>query len=229
MFCFRCLALYGTSRFAIYDALKSSFGSGASNPDAGRLLLCAILAGGLGATVGCPAEVANIRMQTDTILPSGQRRNYRHVFDAWRRIIREEGILGLYRGVGANAARSSIVTGGQLASYDMFKRALASFSGLREDMTVTHLTASVLAGIVTTCVSNPIDVIKTQMMRNSQVVTIPAQIRINVRADGIWWIFRGWVPSFLRLVPHTTATFLCLEQLRLLYRKLHCDRIELFA
>ncbi|KAJ5813672.1 Mitochondrial dicarboxylate transporter [Penicillium pulvis] len=220
------LALYGTSRFAVYDSLKWSFGRGESDLDASRLLLFASLGGGFGAIVGCPAEVANIRMQTDTVLPPEQRRNYNHVFDAWRRIAQEDGIQALYRGVGANTIRSAIVTGGQLASYDLFKKALVSYSSLHEEMTVTHLTASILAGTVTTCISNPIDVIKTQMMRNLQVVTIPVLIHRNVLADGIWWIFRGWVPSFLRLVPHTTATFLFLEQLRSLYRTLYYDRIE---
>jgi hypothetical protein len=32
--------------------------------------------------------------------------------------------------------------------------------------------------------------------------------------------FRGWVPSFIRLGPHTIATFLFLEEHKKLYRKL---------
>jgi len=36
----------------------------------------------------------------------------------------------------------------------------------------------------------------------------------------VGWMFRGWVPSFIRLGPHTVATFLFLEQHKKMYRKL---------
>ena len=38
------------------------------------------------------------------------------------------------------------------------------------------------------------------------------------REEGLTWMFRGWVPSFVRLGPHTIATFLFLEQHKRLYR-----------
>jgi len=40
------------------------------------------------------------------------------------------------------------------------------------------------------------------------------------RLEGVGWMFRGWVPSFIRLGPHTIATFLFLEQHKKMYRKL---------
>ncbi|KAK1826294.1 hypothetical protein QBC39DRAFT_364653 [Podospora conica] len=40
------------------------------------------------------------------------------------------------------------------------------------------------------------------------------------RAEGLTWMFRGWLPSFLRLGPQTICTFLFLESHRDIYRKL---------
>ncbi len=48
-----------------------------------------------------------------------------------------------------------------------------------------------------------------------------AQLLVRVyRVEGVNWMFRGWVPSFIRLGPHTIATFLFLEQHKKVYRHL---------
>jgi len=57
-------------------------------------------------------------MQADTLLPEHQRRYYRGVVDAFLRISREDGFLGLYRGVGPNIARAMALNCGMLASND---------------------------------------------------------------------------------------------------------------
>lgn len=63
-----------------------------------KKLLAGMLAGGFGAVIGTPAEVALIRMTSDGRLPPEQRRGYRNVFDALLRICREEGVLAMWRG-----------------------------------------------------------------------------------------------------------------------------------
>lgn len=57
-------------------------------------------------------------MQADSMLPEQQRRHYRGVADAFMRITKEEGIPGLYRGVGPNIARAMALNCGMLASND---------------------------------------------------------------------------------------------------------------
>jgi dicarboxylate transporter 10 len=43
-------------------------------------------------------------------------------------------------------------------------------------------------------------------------------LRTIQRKEGIIWVFRGWVPSFIRLGPQTTITMLLFEQHKKLYR-----------
>lgn len=66
-------------------------------------------AGAVGAFVGTPADVAMVRMCVDNRLPVEQRRNYKSVFDAWRRIIKEEGVLTLWTGCVATIYRAMVV------------------------------------------------------------------------------------------------------------------------
>lgn len=47
---------------------------------------------------GSPADLVNVRMQNDNKLPMEQRRNYKHCFDALIRIVKSEGVTGMFKG-----------------------------------------------------------------------------------------------------------------------------------
>ena len=113
------------------------------------------------------------------------------------------------------------MTASQLASYDGFKRVLLrSNLGFHDDLR-THFTASFAAGFVATTVCSPVDVIKTRIMSAQETgkQSISRLLADIYQKEGLTWCFRGWVPSFVRLGPHTIATFLFLEQHKKLYRK----------
>lgn len=55
---------------------------------------------------------------------SADRRNYKNVFDALFRIIREEGLFMLWRGAIPTMGRAMVVNAAQLASYSQAKQAL---------------------------------------------------------------------------------------------------------
>ena len=73
-------------------------------------------------------QVALIRMTSDGNLPADQRRNYKNVFDALFRIIREEGIFTLWRGAIPTMGRAMVVNAAQLASYSQAKQAILGTS-----------------------------------------------------------------------------------------------------
>ncbi|KAF4552393.1 putative mitochondrial carrier protein 25 [Elsinoe fawcettii] len=223
--------LYGTTRFAVYDAIKARLqhphdGSATTvAPSLLALIGAASFSGFLGGIVGNPADLANVRMQNDSTLPPDQRRNYRNVFSAWISMGREPGGFpkNSMRGVWANSTRAAIMTASQLAAYDVFKGVLSSPTGwfkLSPDSSVTHLTASTLAGLVATTLCSPVDVLKTQIMkaRADEVKSVGELMRSNFAENGPRWMFRGWVPSFTRLGPQTVATMMILEQHRRVYR-----------
>lgn len=52
--------------------------------------------GAIAVTIGTPMDVALVRMQSDSMKPKNERRNYKHVIDALRRCAAEEGMGALY-------------------------------------------------------------------------------------------------------------------------------------
>ncbi|KAF2157501.1 dicarboxylate transporter [Myriangium duriaei CBS 260.36] len=228
--------IYGTTRFAIYDILKHKIheshashdgtSSSSSSAELLPLIAAASFSGFLAGIVGNPADLANVRMQNDSTLPAAERRNYRNVFSAWGSMAREPGgfMRNSMRGVWANSIRAAIMTSSQLACYDVFKDLLVSTGSphLDANSSLTHFSASTLAGLVATTLCSPVDVLKTQIMkaRKEDARPILELIRHNFAESGPRWMFRGWVPSFTRLGPQTIATFIILEQHRRLYRYL---------
>lgn len=213
---------YSTTRFGVYETLKERITGNTPNsqPSVGSLILISSIAGFSGGVIGNPADVLNVRMQHDAALPAAERRNYKHAIDGLVRMAREEGWSALWRGVWPNSVRAILMTASQLASYDSFKRLLLGTPslGLKDDLT-THFTASFMAGFVATTVCSPVDVIKTRVMSAKGKSSIVAVVLEMVKKEGVRWAFKGWVPSFIRLGPHTIATFLFLEQHKKLYRK----------
>ncbi|KAK4228328.1 mitochondrial carrier domain-containing protein [Podospora fimiseda] len=219
---------YSTTRFGIYEELKSRFVSKRIDPATNKpvppsfplLIAMASVSGIVGGIAGNAADVLNVRMQHDASLPPSKRRNYKHAGDGLVRMVREEGPASLFRGVGPNSARAAAMTASQLASYDVFKRVLIRLTPMEDNMW-THFSASFLAGVVAATVTSPIDVIKTRVMsaHGKSEKKLGKLLKDIYKAEGLTWMFKGWVPSFLRLGPQTICTFLFLETHRKMYRK----------
>ncbi|KAK4506843.1 hypothetical protein PRZ48_000576 [Zasmidium cellare] len=210
---------YSTTRFGVYEELKEVFSDGVKQPSFPALVAMASTSGFLGGIAGNPADILNVRMQNDAALPPAERRNYKHAGEGLIRMIREEGFGSLFRGVWPNSTRAVLMTASQLASYDIFKKQLLEHTSMGDNL-YTHFSASLMAGFVATTVCSPVDVIKTRIMSaktSEGIVSLITRITAN---EGFIWMFKGWVPSFIRLGPHTIATFLFLEQHKKIYRKL---------
>ncbi|KAJ9653500.1 Mitochondrial dicarboxylate transporter [Neophaeococcomyces mojaviensis] len=215
---------YSTVRFGVYEDLKVRFAPEATpdNPKAKpstlNLILQSSLAGFLGGIAGNPADVLNVRMQADFSKPPEKRLNYKHAVDGLIRMIREEGFGSLFRGVGANSARALLMTASQLASYDSFKQFYMHTLGMADNIT-THFTSSLSAGFVATTICSPVDVIKSRIMSGTAKQSVTDIISKATAREGYLWVFRGWVPSFIRLGPHTIFTMIFFEQHKKMYRQ----------
>ncbi|CAH1238580.1 mitochondrial dicarboxylate carrier-like [Branchiostoma lanceolatum] len=207
---------YSMTRFAIYETAKQKLSehSGGANLPFYQKVMLASLGGFCGGVVGTPADMVNVRMQNDMKLPPELRRNYRHVFHGWRCVVAEEGVKGLFSGVTMASSRAILVTVGQIAFYDQFKQMLLSTSFMKDNI-VTHFTASFLAGGVATAMTQPVDVMKTRLMNAApgQYSSILA-CAVDIGKVGPFGFFKGFVPAFVRLGPHTILTFIFFEQLR---------------
>lgn len=209
-------ATYSTTRFGIYEYMKEKYVDVTNKlPSTAVLLPMSMVSGALGGLVGNPSDVVNIRMQNDATLPVEKRRNYRNAFDGIYRIAKAEGPSALFRGLVPNLVRGVLMTASQVVTYDIAKNVLVDNLNMDPSLKSTHFSASLIAGLVATTVCSPADVVKTRIMNAHAHGEGAVHILVNaVKNEGVGFMFRGWLPSFIRLGPHTIVTFLVLEQLR---------------
>lgn len=111
---------------------------------------------------GTPADLVLIRMQSDSTLPIEQRRNYKNVFDAFGRIVKDEGVLSCWKGASPTVVRAMSLNLGMLVSYDVSKEELVHILGKDKPNTIWFL-SSVISGTIAAAMSLPFDNVKTKL------------------------------------------------------------------
>ncbi|XP_076336544.1 mitochondrial dicarboxylate carrier-like [Tachypleus tridentatus] len=205
---------YSTTRFGIYEVVKQNMTKPGEPLPFYKKVMFAAAAGSAGGFVGTPADMVNVRMQNDIKIPKDQRRNYKHAVDGLWRVYRTEGINRLFAGASTATCRAALMTVGQLSMYDQIKQTLLHTSYFVDNL-VTHFTSSLLAGAIATTMTQPLDVLKTRTMnaRPGEYKSIFHLIMVTAKLGPLGF-FKGYVPAFVRLGPHTILTFVLFEQLR---------------
>merc|ERR1711970_1542516 len=218
-------ATYTTTRLGIYTWLFETFSTDGTPPGFFMKAALGMTAGGVGAFVGTPAEVALIRMTSDGSLPVDKRRNYTSVFNALARIYKEEGVTTLWRGATPTIARAMVVNAAQLATYSQAKQIILG-TGYIQDGIFCHFVASMISGLATTIASMPVDIAKTRLQSMKYVDGVPEYkgagdvLSKVIKKEGFFSLWKGFTPYYFRLGPHTVLTFIFLEQANMAY-KLH--------
>lgn len=143
----------------------------------------------------------------------GNDYKYSHAFDGLVRVTREEGATTLWNGTTPACIRAALLTSSQLATYDHSKTLLKRYTGLEEGLTA-HFAAAMTAGVVTTTVSTPADLVKSLVMNSSARVSPVEIARRVMQTEGARGFLRGWSANYARLGPHTLLTVLVYENLR---------------
>lgn len=216
-------ASYTTVRMGVYTSLTERFSVDGKTTIAIQLA-SGLTAGATGAFVGTPAEVSLVRMTADGRLPLEKRRNYKNVFNALARIVKEEGPRALFTGCTPTIGRSMVVNMCQLASYSQAKQRLMATGYFTEGI-LMHFTASMISGLITTAASMPVDIAKTRL-QNMKVIDGKPQYKGTldvlakvIKNEGFFSLWRGFTPYYARLGPHTVLTFIILEQLNTMYKE----------
>lgn len=206
-------AVYSTARLGLFDTFHSYFQRRAQ--EQGRNVIfaergvAALMAGGLAAMVGNPADLALIRMQADNFLPEAQRVRYRGVFDTLRHIVKNEGVLALWSGAKPTVARAMAMNLGQLAffaeSKAQIERHIPGASPAAQ-----RLGAAAIAAFFGSALSLPFDFVKTQLQDQVKGPTGRLRydgmidcIRTVVREEGWFRFYRGFGTFCLRVAPQT--------------------------
>mmetsp|Transcript_12350 Transcript_12350/g.40606 ORF Transcript_12350/g.40606 Transcript_12350/m.40606 type:complete len:291 (-) Transcript_12350:90-962(-) len=174
-----------------------------------------LAAGGLGAIFGSPADLSLIRMQADGTLPVAERRNYKGAGDALMSIVKEDGVMGLFRGAGPTAVRAMALNMGMLASNEQAKEILKS-SGV--EGVPNTLGASAIAGFFASAFSLPFDYVKTQLQKQKPGPDgkLPFSGAMDcamktVAEGGPLKLWTGFPTYYVRIAPHAMFTLMILD------------------
>ncbi|XP_053791652.1 mitochondrial uncoupling protein 3 isoform X2 [Vidua chalybeata] len=206
---------FASIRIGLYDSVKQLYTpKGAENTGMATRLLAGCTTGAVAVACAQPTDVVKVRFQASGALSDSARR-YSGTVDAYRTIAREEGVRGLWRGTLPNIARNAIINCGELVTYDLLKDALLR-AQLMTDNIPCHFVAAFGAGFCATVVASPVDVVKTRYMNAS-----PGQYRNALSCllallmqEGPAGLYKGFVPSFLRLGSWNVVMFVSYEQLQ---------------
>merc|ERR1719492_489876 len=156
-------------RMTVYEEVRTSLQkeNKETNEDGFPLwkkVIAGMTAGGMGQFVASPTDLIKTQIQME-----GKRRlqgkppRVNGVYDAFKKIIAQNGIRGLWRGCWPNVQRAALVNLGDLSTYDSVKANILRNTNLK-DNSLTHMLSSGCAGLVGAIMGTPADVVKARMM-----------------------------------------------------------------
>uniref|UniRef100_A0A1B6C001 Mitochondrial brown fat uncoupling protein 1 n=1 Tax=Clastoptera arizonana TaxID=38151 RepID=A0A1B6C001_9HEMI len=215
---------FASVRLGCYDSVKQFYTETlyGKDKDVGLNLFVRIAAGSTTGAVAVlfaqPTDVVKVRFQAQ--LKGGTTNRYTSTMQAYKTIAVQEGPKGLWKGTLANASRNAIVNVSEIVCYDIIKENIIKYN-LMKDAMPCHFVSGVVAGFFTTVVASPVDVVKTRFM-NSPPGTYrgAAHCAINMFAkEGFFAFYKGFSPSFCRLVSWNIVLWVTYEQVKLFLQK----------
>jgi len=220
---------YTTTRIIVFEALSSRLANRLEKSDGSKLpgsaarvlstLGLGFVAGGVAQFIATPLDLVKVRMIGDASKPVQDRRYTKGVLDALCKIHREQGLVGMWTGAMPAVQRAALVNLGELSTYDLAKSKIVESGMYAKDAVQTHILSSLLSGIVSSLISTPADVVKTRMMDQGQsngnlMYTGSLHcLRVCWREEGIRGLYRGLLPTYLRLGPWQLTFWVAYEQL----------------
>ncbi|XP_069692225.1 mitochondrial uncoupling protein Bmcp isoform X1 [Periplaneta americana] len=213
-------ATYGTIKFGTYYSLKGLVSHGTGDEDVRVNVCCAVVAGMVSSAIANPTDVLKVRMQ---VLGTQSQRG---IVGCFQEVYRQEGVAGLWRGVGPTAQRAAVIAAVELPVYDFCKHYLMASLG---NHISNHFISSFIASLGSAVASTPIDVIRTRLMNQKKLkkeISSPGG-RIytgsidclvqTVKNEGPLALYKGFIPTWVRMGPWNIIFFVTYEQLKQLY------------
>jgi hypothetical protein len=151
-------AVYGSLKLGLYPSIRDVMGGQKAEQSSLLVkILSSAITGAVAQGLSSPLDLVKMQLQADsgrtgpdglfvTGLRKGKPRGVHGVWDALVQVYRKEGVRGLWRGMLANIARSTLLVCGQLTGYDESKYLLLKFAVMR-DGPALHLVAGVVSAV----------------------------------------------------------------------------------
>lgn len=249
---------YSVTRLGVYDLMKNTMSNnGAKKLRTGDMVICASVAGALGGVAGNPADIILVRyivlgsnqavllmncfcrhrMVADPTKPAENQMHYRNAIHGIYKMVSNEGVASLARGLAPNTVRvfliflggfrptvlqfplqirAILMNASQLVSYDFFKEHILA-ANLMENGMPLHFVSSALSGTVATTICAPADVVKSRIMNMKAGAGGHGPVGLlleSLKHEGPRFLFKGWLPAW-------SESLFSLEKIQLPIRTFH--------
>uniref|UniRef100_A0ACD5VDK5 Uncharacterized protein n=1 Tax=Avena sativa TaxID=4498 RepID=A0ACD5VDK5_AVESA len=163
-------------------------------------------AGAVAKTVTAPLDRVKILMQTHSVRVAGEstKKGIRFL-EAMAEIGKEEGLKGYWKGNLPQVIRIIPYSAVQLFSYEVYKKVFRRKDG--ELSVFGRLAAGACAGMTSTLVTYPLDVLRLRLAVQSGHGTM-SQVALNMlREEGLASFYGGLGPSLIGIAPYIAVNF----------------------
>ncbi|KAI6685124.1 hypothetical protein NL676_031037 [Syzygium grande] len=152
-------------------------------------------------------------------------------FDVVRKVMKVEGVRGLYRGFGLTALTQSPASALWWGAYGAAQHIIWRSLGYKDEMekpshaemVTVQATAGLLAGACSSIITTPVDTVKTrlQVMDNFSGgrPSVLNTTKTLLKEDGWWGFYRGFGPRFLSMSLYGTTMIVTYELIKRLSLK----------
>jgi len=171
-----------------------------------------------------PLDLLKIRFAVDD--GTAGKQHYNSLGQAVSRIVRAEGVKGLYRGVVSNTVTAGSAWGSYFLFYQTIKTRLQGGQAHIQLSSSEHLWAASQAGLLTLVLTNPITVVKTRLClqyKSKEKIDKTKHYRGMgdafykiVKYEGLQGLYKGFVPGLCGVV-HGAIQFMAYEDLKCRY------------
>eukprot|EP00043_Microstomoeca_roanoka_P017296 m.180251 g.180251 ORF g.180251 m.180251 type:complete len:311 (-) comp16612_c0_seq4:2973-3905(-) len=218
-------AVMNGTRLGLYDFMREQYSQRTGNkPSTPFNLFSGAVSGAVASFFGSPFYLVKTQQQAQGAAATAVGYQHHHTsgLQAFRQILKESGVPGLWRGFTGSVPRLVVGSSVQLSTYSKCRQILSQHTPLSEGI-LLHVAASMLTGVFASMAMNPFDVVTTRLYnqpvdpKTGKGVYYRGVVDClfkTVKAEGVLGLYKGLTALYLRLGPHTVLTFVFWEQLR---------------
>uniref|UniRef100_A0A4W3I3N7 EF-hand domain-containing protein n=1 Tax=Callorhinchus milii TaxID=7868 RepID=A0A4W3I3N7_CALMI len=174
-----------------------------------RQLVAGGMAGAVSRTGTAPLDRLKVLMQVHA-----SKTNKMNMYDGFKQMLKEGGIISLWRGNGMNVFKIAPETALKFTTYEQYKKL---FAGDRKTVAPhERFMAGSLAGATAQTIIYPMEVLKTRLAlrKTGQYGGITDCAKKILKKEGLIAFYKGYIPNILGIIPYAGIDLAIYETLK---------------
>eukprot|EP00270_Netrium_digitus_P005311 TRINITY_DN16982_c0_g1_i1.p1 TRINITY_DN16982_c0_g1~~TRINITY_DN16982_c0_g1_i1.p1 ORF type:complete len:429 (+),score=54.92 TRINITY_DN16982_c0_g1_i1:257-1543(+) len=181
-------------------------------PKDASIFVAGAIAGAIAKTVTAPLDRVKLLVQVHTAQAVKSSSKNLSALDAFIQIGKEDGIKGYWKGNLPQVIRIIPYSAVQLFAYEIYKKL---FQGDAKELSVgARLAAGGCAGMTSTLVTYPLDVLRLRMAIDPGSITVRGAALKMLTEEGVLAFYKGLGPSLISIAPYIALNFCAFDLIK---------------